>query len=104
MHSEPPDLVEVVEGYLVRMPIVIPDPGRDERSTRTSDVQEDRAGARVGAVVADLQHVDRAQEPALRKQCLDRHLRVTGEQGRESAVAEQPDHRCIVDVALWQGS
>jgi hypothetical protein len=65
MHSQPWDLVEVIEGYLVRVPVVIPNPGRDERSTRKSDVQKGGASARVGAVVADLQHVNPGQEPAL---------------------------------------
>ena len=103
MHSQPWDPVEVIEGHLVRMPVVVADPGRDERYARTRDLQQGRASAGARAVVADLQHVNPAQEPTLRKQGLDRHLRVTGEEGRETATAEQPDHRRIVDVALRQG-
>jgi hypothetical protein len=103
MQSQPWDLVEVMEGHLVRMPVVVADPGRDERYARTRDLQQGRASAGVRAVVADLQHVDPAQQTALGKEGLDRHLRVTGEEGGEAATAEQPDHRRIVDVALRQG-
>lgn len=47
MQPQARDLAEVIEGYLVRMPIVVPDSGRDERSTGTSAVQKGGASARV---------------------------------------------------------
>ncbi len=55
-------------------------------------------------MVADLQHVDVDQEPALRQHRLNRHLRVAGEQRAESAAAQQPHDRCVVDVSLGQRS
>lgn len=102
MQSERGDLAEVIEGHLVRVPVVVADPGRDEGNTGTRDVQQGRAGARMGAVVADLQHVDPGQKPAFGKQRLDRHLCVTGQEGREGAAAQQANHRRVVDVALGQ--
>ncbi|MGZ6214401.1 MAG: hypothetical protein ACXWMG_05565, partial [Candidatus Limnocylindria bacterium] len=52
--------------------------------------------------MSDLEDVDRAQEPAISKQLLDRHMRVAGEQRREAAEPEQADDRRVVDVALGQ--
>lgn len=102
MHAKAGDLVEVVEGHLVRVPVVVADAGRDDGGTGTHGVQQGWAAARVGAVMPDLQHVDPGQEPAFREQCLDRHLRVTGEQGRKAAAAQQANHRRVVNVALGQ--
>jgi hypothetical protein len=53
-------------------------------------------------MVADLEHVDRRDQPALDEQPLDRRLRVAGQQRRESAVAHERDDRAIVDVAFGQ--
>jgi len=52
--------------------------------------------------VADLQHVDPAEEPARGQHRLHRRLGIPGEQGREAATAQQPDHRSVVDVACGQ--
>lgn len=87
MQSEPGDLAEVVEGHLVRVPVVVADASRDEGGTGPRGVQQGWAAARMGAVVADLQHVDPGQKPAFGKQRLDRHLRVTGQERREAAAA-----------------
>jgi hypothetical protein len=51
-------------------------------------------------MVADLQHVDRTQQPPLGKQRLDGRLRVPGQQGAESAIAQEGHDRRVVDVAI----
>jgi hypothetical protein len=90
----------MVEGDLVRVAVVVADPRRDERRAGAGGVQQRRVGAGMRAVVADLEHVDPCQEAAFREQALDRHLRVTGEEGREAAEAQQADDRRVVDIGV----
>jgi hypothetical protein len=53
-------------------------------------------------VVADLEHVDGVQEPAIGEACLDGSLRVAGQQGDESAGAQDGHDRRVVDIAVGQ--
>jgi hypothetical protein len=55
-------------------------------------------------VVPDLEDVDARDEPAADQKSLDRTLRITGQQCREPAVADENDDRSIVDVALGKGA
>ena len=95
--------VQVVERLLVRVPKGVAHPARDDGNPRLRGIEQGRTRAGPRSVMPDLQHVDPGQEAAVSQHCLDRHVRVPGEQGRKAAVAKQPDHRCIVDVALRQG-
>lgn len=65
MQTQPREGVQMVEGDLVRVPVVVADPDRDERRPGARGSEERRTGARVGAVMADLQHVDPRQQPSL---------------------------------------
>jgi hypothetical protein len=94
--------MEVVERDLMRMSIVVADSSRDEGHAGQGRVQESRAAAGARAMVADLQHVHSAQQPALSQQRLDRRLRIARQERREPAAAEEADHGGIVDVAIGE--
>jgi hypothetical protein len=57
----------------------------------------------MGAVVANLEHVDRPQHGAGLEELLDRLLSVSGEQRAEAAEAQQADDRGVVDVIRGEG-
>jgi hypothetical protein len=75
---------------------------RDDRQGRTRGVEQPRGGRRVRAVVADLQQVDRPKSAAGDERRLDRRFGITGEKRGEPAVAQEQDHRTVVDVAFGQ--
>lgn len=56
----------------------------------------------MGAVVTDLQHVDRGEQPAIGKPRLDRCLGIAGEERAERAELEPGDDRCVVDVLVGE--
>lgn len=71
----------------MRVTVLVVDAGRNDGHRRLDDGQEGLGRPRVGPVMADLQHVDRAQQAAIGKQGLDGCFRVPGQQGAESAIA-----------------
>jgi hypothetical protein len=93
------DGVEMVEGDLVRMSIVVADPRRDERNAGLGRIEQCGTAAGVRAMVADLQDIHPAQQSALGQHRFDRRLSIAGQQRAETAVAEEADHGGIVDVA-----
>lgn len=92
----------MVERDLVRMTVVVADPGRDERDARPGRSEQLGAGAGVRAMVADLQHIHPAQQSPLGQHRLDRRLRIAGQQRAEAAAAQEADDGGIVDVTSWQ--
>jgi hypothetical protein len=88
------------------MPVLVPDAGRDETHLGSCRGEEGGGGARLRAVVADLQQVDVGQQRTCGEQRLDGSLGVAGQQRAESATAQQHDERSVVDVVLeeWRGS
>lgn len=71
----------------MRVTVLVVDAGRNDGHRRLDDGQEGLGRPRVGPVMADLQHVDRAQQAAIGKQGLDGCFRVPGQQCAESAIA-----------------
>jgi len=74
VQAQPRDGAQVVEGDLVRMPVVVADAGRDQGGTGMGGIQQSGTAAGMGSMMADLKEVDPGQEPAFGQQCLDRHL------------------------------
>jgi hypothetical protein len=93
---------EVLERCCGGVPVAVAHPGRDDRCSRAGGIEQRRRGGRVGAVVADLQHVDRPEHAARDEGGLDRFLGISGQEGREPAVPEHRDHRAVVDVAVGE--
>jgi hypothetical protein len=102
MQAQSGNGVQMIESDLVRVAVVVADADRDQSGARAGDVEQRRAAAGVGAMMADLQHIHRGEHSPPREHRLYRCLRIPGEQSREPATAQQPDHRGIVDVALRQ--
>jgi hypothetical protein len=84
--------------------VLVVDAGTDERDRRVGGRQELGGRRGVRAVVADLEHVDRADLAARDERRLDRHLRIPSEQCAEPTVPKLDHHRAVVDVAVGQGS
>ncbi|MEX1278308.1 MAG: hypothetical protein WEI16_04575, partial [Chloroflexota bacterium] len=105
VHRQPEHLLQAVEGGPMRVAVLVVDAGRNDGHGGLDDGQERTGRPRVGPVVADLQHVDRAQQPPLGKQRLDGRLRVPSEQSAETAIAQEANDGCVVDVAIrhWAG-
>lgn len=59
--------------------VLVVDAGRNDGHGWLDERQEGIGRSRIGPMVADLQHVDRAQQPPLGKQRLDGRLRVPGQ-------------------------
>jgi len=74
------------------MPVLVALARRDDRDARSNGVEQPRRGRRGGAVVPDLEKVDRRKQAAIQQRRLDRRLGVTGEQRAEAAVAEHHHH------------
>ena len=53
-------------------------------------------------MVADLQHIDDEECPPAHEDCLDGCFGIPGKQRGEPAIANQHDHRSVVDVALGE--
>jgi hypothetical protein len=85
-----------------RMSVLVVLARRDDRDGRPRGVEQPRRRRRVRAVVADLQQVDRPETATPDERRLDRGLGVTGKQRAEPAVAQEHDHRPVVDVAVGQ--
>ena len=102
MHAQSADLGQVVERDVMRVPVVVAGPGRDECHTRAGRAQQRWTAARIRPVVADLQHVDGSQQPPPGQHRLDWCLRVTGEQGTEAAAAQQGHDRRVIDVGVGE--
>jgi len=60
VHRQPGHLLQVVEGGPMRVSVLVVDAGRNDGHRRLDDSQEGIGRPRVGPMVADLQHVDRA--------------------------------------------
>jgi hypothetical protein len=60
VHREPRHLPQVLEGGPMRVTVLVVDAGRNDGHGRLDDGQEGIGRPRVGPMVADLQHVDRA--------------------------------------------
>jgi len=80
--------------------VLVVDAGRNDGHGRLDKRQESICRSRIGPMVADLQQVDRAQQPPHGKQRLDGRLRVPGQQGAEAAIRQQNNDRRVVDVAI----
>ena len=80
--------LQVVERILVRVPKGVADPARDDGNPRLRGIEQSRTRAGPRSVMPDLQHVDPGQEAAVSQHCLDRHVRVPGEQGGKAVVAK----------------
>jgi hypothetical protein len=96
------DGMEMVEGDLVRMSIVVADSRRDECDAGSGRIEQDGAAAGVRTMVADLQHIHPAQQPALGQHRFNRRLGIACQQRAETAAAQEADHGGIVDVASGQ--
>jgi hypothetical protein len=63
-----------------RVPVLVAGARRDDGDGRACRIQEPRRGGRGGAVVPDLEDVDRRNKAAADEERLDRRLSVTGQQ------------------------
>jgi hypothetical protein len=84
------------------MAVLVAGTGRDDGHAGPRRCQQLRRRRRLGAVVTDLEHVDRRNQAALEEQPLDGRLGVPGQQRGEAAVAQERDDRAIVDIAFGQ--
>lgn len=100
MQTQARNGAQVVEGDLVGVTVVVADAGRDQGRARMGGAQQGGTRAGLGSVMADLQDIDPGQEPAFGQHRLDRHLRITGQQGGEATAAQQAHDRRVVDVSL----
>ncbi len=85
------------------VPVLVVDPGGDDRDAGTNGLEELGGRRRVRAVVPDLEQVDRPERATRDQRRLDRCLRVAGEERPERAVADLEHHRSVVDVAIGEG-
>jgi hypothetical protein len=84
----------------MRVTVLVVDAGRNDGHGWLDERQEAISRSRIGPMMADLQHVDRAQQPPRGKQRLDGRLRVPGQQGSEAAIPQEGHDRRVVDVAI----
>jgi predicted TIM-barrel enzyme len=91
MDGKSRQLGQVLERDGMRVPVLVAGGARDQGNLRPSGREEGRRAARLGAVVADLQQIDVRHHVPLEQGSLHRRLRVTLQQRREAAAAQERD-------------
>jgi hypothetical protein len=84
------------------MAVLIVEPGGDEHGPRIGGVEEVLSGARVGAVVGGLEHVDGGDQAAIEECLFDHSLGAAGQHRAEPAVPHDGHDGAVVDVAVGE--